>query len=480
MLSIRVGRVLCSIPSEQVTHIDYVSTITPLPFADAPVEGLVNVNARPLLQVNVADALGLEQEARAGNKRLIVNTPQGDFALRVDEVVGLVKTKTTPPDENQQPLPQLQLKEILPQALIKFKKPTAALKQNNPSAHLTPRKLTVLLVATSGKTIALLAHNIDHIQEMTSLQTLEKQSVQGDLLVKVKDHLLPTHSLAQLLQLEADEESVAVIVRGKQATWALRVRRVIGIENIEQVYSSGTGNRDLWCVTQTGKIRELIDANRLGGSGDYSAPRLWYVTRNGHIQELIDADRLSGGHSDSPSITLIAPEQTSSALQRSERLTTEGLRIYCGAGSYLLPLTMATRTLESMDSAVMAASRFAGAGRSNRAGRIPWIDAAALLFGRRSAAIKNTVAIALADDGQVLLGVDRVLLSQSLSAAEKWVDADLPYPVTLFFDAACYDEQTGQWILRAVNTVRFSGLPWTIKKTLAKAIIGWFDCHRQH
>ena len=480
MLSIRVGHILCSMPSEQVSHIDYVSTITPLPFTHAPIEGLVSFNARPLLQINAADALGLEQEAQSGKKRLIVNTAQGDFAVRVDEVVRLVKEKNSAADENQQLLSRLRLKEILPQTL-KTKKSAAALKQNNPSAHVIAQKLTVLLVATGDKTIALLAHNIDHIQEMTSLQSLDGQNTQGDLLIKVKDHLLPTHSLAQLLQLkEAGAETVAVIVRGGQSMWALRVQQVIGIESIEQVYSSGADARGLWYVTQTGQIRELIDADNLVSANDYSPPRLWYVAQNGHIQELIDADNLLGANNGSPPLTITTPQATSRAQQlseRLERLTTEGLRIYCGGGSYILPLTMATQAVESMDLAAMTASRFSNADRSNRAERIPWIDAAALLFGKPSVAIKNTVAITLADDGYILLGVDRVVLSQSLSTAEKWCDVALPYPVTLFFDVACYDEQTGQWILRAVNRIKFADLPWTLKKSLAKAIIGWFD-HR--
>lgn len=479
MLSIRVGHLLCSMPSEQVTHIDYVSTITPLPFTDAPIEGLVSVNAQPLLQINVANALGLEQEARASNKRLIVNTAHGNFALRVDEVVGLVKMKTSATGENQPPLPRLQLKEILPQAVIKGKKPAAALKQNNLPAHVAAQKLTALLVATGDKTIALLTHNIDRIQELNSLQNLNEQSRQGDFLIKVKDRLLPTHSLAQLLQLkQPSTEALAVIVRGGQATWALRVQRVIGIENIEQVYSSGPDVRGLWCVTQTGQIRELIDAANLVNANDGLPPRLWYVTQGGHIQELIDAENLFGAHNIPPALTIATPQASSRVPQFSERLTTEGLRLYCGPASYLLPLTMATRTQESVDPAAMTALRFPNAGRSNRAKRIPWIDATALLFGKRGAAIKHTVAITLADDGHILLGVGRVVLSQALSAAENWVDVDLPYPATLFFDAGCYDEQTGQWILRVINTIKFAGLPWVLKKSLVKSIIGWSDYHR--
>ncbi len=481
MLSIRVGPILYSLPGEQVSHIDYLSIITPLPFIRAPIEGLVSFNAQPLLQINVADALGVELETKTGNKRLIVNTAQGNFSLRVDEVVKLSKTKTSAPDEHQQSPPRLPLDDIL-RPLVKTKKSIAALKPNNSPVRVTQQNLTVLLVATGDKTLALLAHNIDRIQQMTSLEILDKQSGQDDVLIKVKDHLLPTHSLAHLLQLkEAGAEPLAVIVRGVQSSWALRVQRVIGIETIERVYSSGTDARGLWYVTQTGQIRELIDADSFVTASACSPSRLWYVTRNGHIQELIDADNLRGaGNASPPLITITAPQATSGAVPRSEHLTTEGLRIYCGAGSYILPLTMATQALESVDLADISTSRFANADRSNRAQRIPWIDATALLFGKPAVTVKNTVAVTLADGGRILLGVDRVVLSQFLSAAEKWREVDLPYPVTLFFDAACYDEQTGQWLLRAVNAVSFTGLPWTLKKSVAKAILGWFDRQPRH
>ncbi len=470
MLSIRVGHILYSIAGEQVTHIDYAGTVTALPFTEAPIEGLVHFNARPLLQINVAAALGLEPKAQAGGKRLIVNSAHGCFALRVDEVVALDKSPPSA-DDRQAPV-ILPLKKILPPALTAKKLP-----QHTIPAKAVQQKLAVLLVAAGEKTIALLARNIDRIQEMSALQSLTGGiDSQGGLLLRVKDRLLPSRSLGRLLQLEeAGQEPLAVIVRGAQGTWALSVQRVIGLETIEQVYSSGADARGLWYVTPTGQIRELIDANTLAPPSPCSPPRLWYAARNGDIQELIDADTLTAANNAMPPITITAPQQTTHAGQRSEQLITEGLCIYCGSGGYLLPMTMASRILENLDLSTMTASRFTSADRSNRARRIPWIDAAALLFGVRSEAIKNTVVINLADGGAILLGVDRVLLSQAVSAGEKWSDVDLPYPVTLFFDAACYDERAGQWLLRTVSTITFAGLPWTAKKSLAKAILGWFD-----
>lgn len=472
MLSIRVNEVVCAIPTEQVQHIDYVESLTLLPFTPAPFEGLTHFNGQALLQINLATALGLEQQQIA-TKRLLVRSVQGDFALCVDEILDFSKTKTA---ENQTVARVLCLSEILPPG-FKSKPAIFSLPQNQQVvADKAQQKLTVLLVASADKTIALLTHNIDHIQEMTGLQTLEGQNTQGELLIKVKDHLLPTHSLRKLFGLTRTDkpESFAVIMRSATTSWALLVQQVIALETIIEVYSSGTDSRGLWYVSQTGQIRELIDANTLANSAG-SAARLWYVTSSGQVQELVEANNLLGKNTVPLTITISSPPKNSQVLQVAERLTTEGLQIYCGKGRYFLPLAMATRTLKDFNPSALASSRFPSGNRSNYSRRIPWINATAFLFGERSHEIDSSVLITLGNNRQILLGVDRIALSQSATTVEKWLKLDLPDPVRLFFDAGYYDAPSGQWILRLVTTIEFSHFPWAVKKSLVKAIIGWVD-----
>jgi chemotaxis signal transduction protein len=273
-------------------------------------------------------------------------------------------------------------------------------------------------------------------------------------------------------------EEIAIIVHGEHSSWALLVEQVLDIEDVEQVYSSGTDGKGLWYVTQDGQIRELMDANQLIDSHSI-APRLWYVTKEGKIQELIDANQLLGMPHETLTINIIEPQKTTKALHLTERLITDGLRISCGVSMYLLPLSMAKRTMKYLDTSSMTKARFPNGQRDNRSGRIPWINATALLFGRHSE-IKDssTVAVMLDNDEQILLNVEAVSLSQSVSAHEKWQAVDLPYPLTLFFDAACYDNETERWILRVVEHIKFRNLPWFIKKSIAKAILGWFDRRR--
>ncbi|MDP2903893.1 MAG: chemotaxis protein CheW [Methylovulum sp.] len=478
MLSIRVGRLFYSIPSKKITHIEYVDTLTALPFTHPSIEGLVNYNGRPLLQINVADALALAQVPQQGRKRLIVNTKQGLFALRVDEVSRLDKVKMlAAATENQQPLPRLHLHALLPR-IIKTKQPAVALPEIS-APGVEEQKLTVLLVVSGDKTVALLIHNIDHIQDMGGLsKSLAGQNMQGDFLIKVDGQLIATHSLGHLLRLkDTGAEPFAVIVRSSHITWALRVQRVIGMETVGQVYSSGSDAQGLCQVMPVKQIHGLIDYKSLMGSGDGPLPHLWYVTQEGQIRELFNADSLLAGNYHPQDIRITVPQAAPRTSQFGKGPSNQGLRIFCGGESYFLPLTMAARAMDSLDLSAMARLRFPTADRSNRTQRIPWIDANALLFGKRNTVIKNTVAINLANGGQILLGVGRLQLSQPLSASESWVNIDLPFPLTLLFDTACYDVPTRKWVLQVVGTVQFASLPWTLKKSLAKAIIGWFDRH---
>ncbi len=477
MLLFKVGSVFCSLPSNAIQHIDYATPITVLPFAHSPIEGLTNFNGQALIQIDIANILGIDQKEQIHYKRLIVNYAQNSYALRVDDVVTLAKIPlTSVTDKNKPPIRALSLKELIA-VRQKKKKLAVNIKQidsiKNPSNQ---PNIPVLLVASGGRTIAFLAHSIDHFQKIESLKTLREQGSQGDFLIKVKDNLLPTYFLGQLLGQQIENESTAIIFKTEQITWSLCVEQIIKIEYIDKIYSSGTDSRGLWYVTRTGEIRELIDVKNLISLGETdSAPRLWYVTPSGQIQELVDANQLLGITSDSLAITITTPQETSFTSQTTDRLSVDGLRIYCGKSIYLLPLMMATHVDKNWGETAMTGSRFEGKDKSKRSDRIPCIDASALLFGVPSSSIECIVKVNLVQGNETFLGIDRVMLSESMTIAGSWIALDLPYPTTLFFDAVQYDRKTGQWILRFMNTINFSDLPWFIKRSVVKAIIGWFD-----
>ncbi len=467
MLSIKVGDVTYAIPADKVQHVDYIENITLLPFTAAPIEGLTHFNGQALLQIDVAAALGIAPH-NSGGKRLLISDNQGNFALRVDEVVGFSKPKA---DKNQPVTPILPLSEILPPCVIC--KPNTLLQRQNhpPVANKARQKITVLLVASADKKLALFIHNIELIQDITCLQAHEEQNTHHTVLIKVKDQLLPTYSLSRLLgqNVAAQTEAFAVVIRSETAPWALLVQQVIALETITQFYSSGIDSCGLEYVAQIEQIDKWLAQKKT----DYSTAHLWYITAQGQVQELVDANQLQGKKITPLLLTIATAQKLTSALQLANPLITEGLQIYCATGRYFLPLMMVTRTLKDFNRADMLTSRGHG---SQRVKRMPWINAAAFLFGASEQPMDSTVLINLANKQQILLAVNRIALSQMVTANEKWLPLELPYPLRLFFDAGYYDSASQQWILRVIHDIKFANFPWAIKKSLLKAILGWIDC----
>ena len=132
---------------------------------------------------------------------------------------------------------------------------------------------------------------------------------------------------------------------------------------------------------------------------------------------------------------------------------------------------------EQLNYSLMTRQRFLTSGCSkHKKTRLPWINGTTLFSGKQgTVAPKYTILITLVQQGQILLGVDRVLLQPTLTKGAWITLTNLPFPTSLFFDAATYEEQTGQWVLRVTDSINFAKLPWSIKKAVVKAIEGWFD-----
>jgi len=58
VLPIVVNGVTCGVPLGQVQYVDHAGPLTRLPLTDPPIEGLIQFNGLPLIQLNVAQALG--------------------------------------------------------------------------------------------------------------------------------------------------------------------------------------------------------------------------------------------------------------------------------------------------------------------------------------------------------------------------------------------------------------------------------------
>jgi chemotaxis signal transduction protein len=447
MLLVKVGHFQYLIPSDQIHYIDYIDTVTLLPFASHPVEGLTMFNNRPLLQVNLALALALNEQN--GEKRIIFKTGAGEIALRADQVLNFTDTDA----ESTQTPPLFVLKDILPWLV---QSPSAVeSKADSLATDLKPShtSLTVLLVTVDRKITALLSNAVFYIEEIEALQLLEHQALEADLLLKVKNTLLPGYSLARFSNhpRQPNLKQKAVIIRTAQKIWALVVDQVLGLETVETAYSIDNNDSNLWYITQAGEIREIIDPNQLTGMST-------------------QLSKLANTQS----------QWTRPAVQMLNQVSTEGLRIYCGNHSYMLPLTLASKTLDLIDSSLIGKRRNSPdlsdfknlKGLNNR---IPWIDLGKLLLPNHHSNSVYGVLISLSEHVYAVLGVEKALLQLPLTT-QQWLPlTNLPPVSASFFDAASYDLETGQWILRVVAKVEFAKLPWTVKKNIVKAISGWFD-----
>lgn len=456
MLAIKVGQRCYSLLGQQILQIEYADAVTALPCTRPPLDGLVEFNAQPLLQIDVAAALGLASTPRPTSKRLIVDSQYGCFALRVDEVARGANTKTA-----TTPLP---LASILPH-LPATRQPAVSLARPKPPAPVveTPT-FTVLWVVADGRTVGLSTHNIARIVEISG------SPPSAELLIRLDQQLIPVHSLARLLQAkDSGGEPYAVVVRGRQAAWALAVQRVAGMATLTQAYAFDGG---FYRAIPAQRLQALWDDSRMANGGD-PIPRLWHVDRDGQAQELVDADYLLAQPCPPQTISIVAAPIASSRPLPCNASGPLGVRVGCGGERYFLPLAMVVRLVDNLDVSAMSRSRVT-ARHPARARWIPWLDASALLFGRRATSIRHTVVVTLANGGRILLGVDDVQLSQ-VKAAENWVPVALPEPLTRLFDGACYDQAVGKWTLRVAVALQWADWPWALKKALAKAVVGWFE-----
>lgn len=277
VLPVVVGETTFAIPLEKVRYVDYPDTLTPLPLATAPVEGLARFNNRPLVQISVAQALDLK--AKIGHGRIVVmSVAQGEVALRVDEVLGFVSTQPTAHNGSEDAeeesaattsaMPLLKLEEVLPW----LKGPADTTQQTpEPVIPKMPTRANVaghiLLVATGTQVMALLADSVDRIEELDASMPLRHPDTEADVLIKIEDYLLPARSLARILKCEGGPEHYALIVRGTQHPWALLVERVLRLEKIERLHSiiSPSGANSIWYLTDDGKVTEVIDAKEFFG-----------------------------------------------------------------------------------------------------------------------------------------------------------------------------------------------------------------------
>jgi len=457
VLPVIINDLTFGIPLNQIQYVDHDSVLTQLPLTLPPVEGLTLFNGLPLIQLNVAQALGFV--GKPDGKVVILTFPQGYLALKVDEVLGFTSATALATENSgdvDQNLPLLKVNEIFPwienvqaECLVQT---VTELNTKQAYQHATLNSY-ILLVSSGERNIGLLADSVVRIESVGEMLPLRKQDMAADWVVRIEDVLLPARSLAKLLHCESATERQAILIAGLENPKVLTVERVLRLEQVDSFHAT---------LSPTGK------------------KSLWYLDENQVAIEVVDAREFFAETDSHNNVPVVDPQSRWDNLpQLSAKLSMEGVRIQCGELICVLPLELVERILGEIhlpgsqpDTSTDISSNVLEE-LSAETTNIPVIDCVAL-FNQSQAeqTAKNYILLSL-PCGQVVIAVHRAELQPTLPET-RWSPLNLLPPIaTLLFDAATYDDNEKKWVLRAKTHLNFTSFPWEVKRQVVSSLLAW-------
>lgn len=451
ILPIVVNHITFGIPLNQVQYVDHASALTPLPLALSPIEGVMQFNNLPLVQLNVAHALGFESQSEG--KIVIVCLPQGYLALRVDEVLGFIHAGESENNTDSDQIPLLKLNEIFPwirnnsASLLELTLPV------NKTTH-SGLNSYILLVSSGNYTIGLLADSVDRIEGIDESLPLRKFDTDADLLVRIEDVLLPARSLSALLGIQSQKERQAILIRGMDRASVLAVEHVSRLEKIAHFH---------------------LTVSPIGHKS------LWHLSENGESIEVVDAKEFFGKTEEYASLSLVNPQSRWDNLpQLAAKLSTEGVRIQCGDIICVLPLSMVDRILGDLEKEDLALADAEKEDLDEEAlmqkcaeDKIPVIDCVALFGQQHCNEPADSYVLLSLKCGYALIAAHRAELQPTLPDS-RWLPLTFMPPIaTLLFDAATFSNTENKWIFRVKPTLNFVNFPWRIKRLLVSSLLKW-------
>ncbi len=276
-LWLTVGGRIWAAPMASVRTIAEAGSVTPLPIAVPWVEGIASVNDAPVVQVNVAGALGLPADpwgngqsegGRRGRVVVLVATAVGDLALRVDDARW----------GRDSDAPMLDVAAVLPWCggFVEVGRAPLA-----PAAARAPLSVgrSLLRVRQEGDELALRLDRLDWIERAEPVAPLPESAA---WLVAVGGGLLPGRSLSGPILPEPVDASArtasargptrhAVVLRGDAPgeRAALLVDRAIGVERCPpdalMSVRHPEGGRSVWWQRADAPPLRVIDPGPLFG-----------------------------------------------------------------------------------------------------------------------------------------------------------------------------------------------------------------------
>lgn len=255
---------LYAIPSLSVQEILYPQALTPLPFVPPAVEGLINVDGRIAVQLNLARLAGHDGAIPAYHELVLVETGRALCALRVDEVLSreaFSLVAATAPADDASPFSALVTAQIdwqgnavqvlSPTALGDLVQPRASgttgtglIGSTLDNSHTEQSTVQCLSLMAGDTAYALPLRCVTEILEAGPCTPLPGSSDAIDGLYLLRDQVVVVIDLASRLGLPRTRASGTgwyVVIKHPQGHCALAVETVMEIEQLaSQYYQPGS------------------------------------------------------------------------------------------------------------------------------------------------------------------------------------------------------------------------------------------------
>ena len=433
-LTVAVGGRRFALAAGAVRRVGFPGPVTPLPFVPDWIEGLTTIDGQPMLQLDPgrapASAGSGGPAAAAGSRLVVIETPAGVVALRVDRV--------EPAGPAAEPLPVANLTGAL------VAPSDGGMVEISPAAAAETEGVTVLVVAAGGVFAAVLIDDGVSVGEVAASLRVDTGDGPGRLMATIGERLLPARRLS-----EAGGAGRAVIGPAAEGWTALLVERLIGLESVAPgrlvPLPGAAPGRNLCFTPAGGEPVCLHDFATLAGGRETPGAAYRALLERVRAQRPVAPPGGAGGMGGGGLV-----------------VTVRGVR-------WLLPLTLVERMLGADQ------RRFGGRSGAQRPG-VPLFDAGRWFpsgpSGAGAAPGAEALRLRLADGGRIALGVDRIALETAGNPHPWRPPPALPPGLATLVDAVRAEPATGLWTLRLTAGLKAAALPLSLRRAVARACLG--------
>ncbi len=465
-VTVSVGGRAVTLTADALLRVGFAGAVTALPFVPDWIEGLISIDNRPVLQIDLGRALGGPGSARtpeAGDKIVVVQSAAGVIALRVGGLARSVDPTA----------PRFSVAAIIP-GLVEPSQPSCRRVDAAPaSAREPPNPAAIALVVTSGATrTGILIENGVSVGHVTKCVEVRTGDSTGHLVASINDRLLP----ARRLSAEGGTEH-AVIGGPPKGEMAILVCRLIGLERIAvdrlMILPGAPLGQNLCFPMEGGDPVCLQDFATLtcdigGGAAAGASYRALLERVKNRARETSSSPpaELSGWGHDCRCLMvevrgvrwLIPLELVVRMLGVDERQAI----VPDGPGGHGVPLFDAARWF-SPASLPLSKSRLA---KSRLAKSRPAKSRPA------KSEPAETLLMRSANQTLIALRVDRIALEDPGNTAPWLPPPALPLGLARLVAAVRADPVTGRWCLRLESGLDLKDLPYLIRRAGALALLG--------